>query len=99
METIVAVLLVEIGTMLRGRIQDLTLRGCRVRIDEFFPVGLNMRVETEFRLAGLPLRLGGVIQAIHGRNTIGIRFLELSDRRREQIEELIGEIQRCARRR
>jgi c-di-GMP-binding flagellar brake protein YcgR len=97
-ETIVAVLLVEIGSTLRGRIQDLSLSGCRVRIDEFFPVGLNMRVETEFRLAGLPLRLGGVIQAIHGRDTIGIRFLELSDRKREQIEELIGEIQRCARR-
>src|ERR1039458_3254325 len=87
-ETIVAVLLVEIGSTLRGRIQDLSLSGCRVRIDEFFPVDLNMRVETEFRLAGLPLRLGGVIQAIHGRDTIGIRFLELSDRKPAQDQAL-----------
>jgi len=41
----------------------------------------------------LPFRLGGVIQAIHDRNTVGIRFLDLSERKRKQVLELIGEIE------
>ena len=87
------ILLVKIGSELRGRILDLSLSGCRIRTDERFPVGIYTRVETEFRLEGSPFRLGGVIQAIHGRNTVGIRFLDLSDRKRQQVGELIGEIQ------
>jgi len=87
------VLLVNVGSKLRGRIQELSLSGCRIHTDERFPVGIYTRVETEFRLEGLPFRLGGVIQAIHGRNTVGIRFLDLSDRKRKQVAELIGEIQ------
>jgi hypothetical protein len=43
-------------------------------------------------LEGLPFRLGGVIQAIHNRNMVGIRFLDMSQRKREQVLELIGEI-------
>ena len=50
-------------------------------------------MDTEFRVEGLPFRLGGVIQAIHNRNTVGICFLDLSDRKRQQVVELIGEIE------
>ena len=80
------------GSVLRGQILDLSLSGCRIRTDVRFPVGIYTRVETEFQLEGLPFRLGGVIQAIHGRNTVGIRFLDLSERKRQQVMELIGEI-------
>jgi c-di-GMP-binding flagellar brake protein YcgR len=86
------ILLVNVGSTLRGRILDLSLTGCRIRTDDRFPVGIYTRVETEFRYQGLPFRLGGVIQAIHDRNTVGIRFLDLSQRKREQVLELIGEI-------
>lgn len=79
--------------MLRGRILDLSLSGCRIQTDERFPVGIYTRVETEFRLHGLPFRLGGVVQAIHDRKTVGIRFLDFSDRKRQQVEELIADIQ------
>ena len=34
-----------------------------------------------------------MIQAIHSRNSVGIRFLDLSGRKRQQVMELIGEIQ------
>jgi hypothetical protein len=71
----------------------LSLSGCRIRTDDRFPVGIYTRVETEFRLEGLPFRLGGVIQAIHDCNTVGIRFLDLSERKREQVLGLIGEIE------
>jgi hypothetical protein len=91
-DTTATILLVNVGSTLRGRILDLSLTGCRIRTDERFPVGIYTRVEVEFRYEGLPFRLGGVIQAIHGRNTVGIRFLDLSQRKREQVLDLIGEI-------
>ncbi len=92
-DTSASILLVNVGSMLRGRILDLSLGGCRIRTDDRFPVGIYTRVETEFRLEGLPFRLGGVIQAIHDRNTVGIRFLDLSERKRQQVLDLIGEIE------
>lgn len=94
-DTTAEILLINIGARLRGRILDLSLSGCRIRTDERFPVGIYTRVETEFRLEGLPVRLGGVIQAIHGadRLHVGIRFLDLTKSKREQVEQLIQEIE------
>jgi len=87
------IFLINIGCRVTGRIVDLSLNGSRIRTDERFPVGIYTRVETEFHLEGLPFRLGGVIQAIHDRHHVGIRFLDLSDRKRRQVEQLIGEIE------
>jgi hypothetical protein len=92
-DTSATIFLVHVGSTLRGRILDLSLSGCRIRTDERFHVGIYTRVETEFRLEGLPFRLGGVIQAIHDRNNVGIRFLDLSQRKREQVNGLITEIE------
>jgi len=94
-DTTADILLINVGSRLSGRIQDLSIGGCRVRTDERFPVGIYTRVETEFRLEGLPFRLGGVIQAVHDRDRrlVGIRFLDTSTRKREQLEQLIEEIE------
>jgi hypothetical protein len=91
-DTTVVIYLINIGSRLQGRILDLSLGGCRIRADERFPVGIYTRVETEFSVKGLSLRLAGVVQAIHDRHTIGVRFLDMSSRKREQVEELIGDI-------
>lgn len=92
-DTSAIIFLVNVASRLSGRILDLSVGGCRIRTDERFPVGIYTRVETEFRLEGLPFRLGGVTQAIHDRNTVGIRFLDMSSRKREQVEQLIAEIE------
>jgi c-di-GMP-binding flagellar brake protein YcgR len=84
--------LINVGSKLSGQIVDLSVGGCRIRTTEKFPVGIYTRVETEFQLHGLPFRLGGVIQAIHDRNTVGIRFLDMSDRKRNQVAELVEEM-------
>ncbi len=57
-------------------------------------MGVYTRVETEFRLDGLPFRLDGVLRGIQDGDwsNIGIRFLEMSSRKREQVEQLIEEI-------
>ncbi len=75
-----------------GHILNLSQGGCRLRTDERFNVGIYARVEAEFYLHGLPFRLAGVSQAIMDRNTIGVRFIDMSERKREQLTELIAEI-------
>lgn len=92
-DTSATIFLVRGGLALRGRILDLSLGGCRIRTNEKFPVGIYTRVEIEFHLQGLPFRLGGVIQAIHNRETVGIRWLDLSERKRQQVQDLIDEIE------
>ena len=83
-----------LGARLRGRIQDLSSTGCRIRTDDRFTEGIETCVEIEFRAQGLPFRLSGIIQAIHGRSAVGIRFLEVSARKRQQLEQLMQEIAR-----
>ena len=90
------VFLVEVRSNVRGRILDVSLSGCRIRSMERFPVGIYRRVEVEFILDGLPFRLPGVIQSIHDRFTVGIRFVDLSERKREQLSMLMEEMEPAA---
>lgn len=83
-----------LGARLRGRILDLSSTGCRIRTDDRFAAEIYTCVEIEFRAQGLPFRLAGMIQAIHGRSAVGIRFLEVSARKRQQLEQLMQEIAR-----
>lgn len=91
-DTSAVIFLINIASRLQGRILDLSLSGCRIRTNERFPVDIYTRIETEFRLVGLPFRLGGVVQAIHDKHTVGIRFLDISSRKREQVKQLIEDI-------
>ena len=93
-DTTATVFLIRVASKLHGHIVDLSMSGCRIRSDERFPVGIYTRVETEFHLEGLPFLLGGVIQTIHDPHNIGVRFLDMSLRKLEQLEQLIAEIAR-----
>jgi c-di-GMP-binding flagellar brake protein YcgR len=86
------VYLVKVGSKLLGHVLNLSLGGCRVRTKERFPVGIYTRVEIEFRMQGQLVRLGGVIQAIYGRHEVGVRFLDVSQRKLDQLAELILEM-------
>jgi c-di-GMP-binding flagellar brake protein YcgR len=100
-DTSAVIYLINVGSKPPGRIRDLSMGGCHIRTDERLPVGIYTRVETEFRLEGLPFRLGGVIQAIHDRErvNVGIRFLDMSERKRDQVAQLIEEIEEMRERR
>jgi hypothetical protein len=93
-DTAVSIHLINAESWLQGRILELSPSGCRIQTGELLPVGVYTRVETEFSLNGLPFRLDGVIQGIRDGDVsnVGIRFLEMSDRKREQVEQLIDEI-------
>jgi hypothetical protein len=96
-ETSAVVRLINLAADVNGRILDLSPGGCRIRTDRRFPVGVFRRVEVEFRIEGLPFRLGGVTQAIYDPFNVGIRFLDLSDRKREQLLQLIEEMENSER--
>jgi c-di-GMP-binding flagellar brake protein YcgR len=87
------IILFKIASRLAGRIIDLSLGGCRIQCRDRFPVGVYTAVEVGFRVDGISFRIGGVVQAIHDRRTVGIRFLDMSPRKREHLEQLIKEIQ------
>jgi c-di-GMP-binding flagellar brake protein YcgR len=88
-----ALTILNIGVRLRGRILDLSLSGCQFRTDDCFPMGIYSRAEIEFELDGLPFRITCVTQSLHKSNRVGVRFLDMSMRKREQLMELIAEIQ------
>ena len=95
-DSFASVLVVKSGSRLKGRIVDLSRTGCGIRLDERHQRGIYTRVEVEFRLEGLPFRLGGVTQSIRDKHTIGIRFLDMSERKLSQVVELIAELRDLA---
>jgi hypothetical protein len=96
-DTSATLLLIKTAISMPGHILNLSLGGCRIRADERFNVGIYVRVEAEFDLHGLPFRVGGVSQAILDQNTIGVRFIDRSERRRNLPAGLIAEIAEAAR--
>ena len=86
------VLLVNSRILSPARILDLSMGGCRVRSEKRFEMGIFIRLEIEFEIHGICFRIGGVTQHIVDPNTFGVRFLDVSARRREQLVELIDEI-------
>jgi c-di-GMP-binding flagellar brake protein YcgR len=91
-DTRVVLRLIDLAADIPGRIIDISLGGCHIRTERRFPVGIFRRVEIEFRMEGLPFRLGGVTQAVYDPFNVGLRFLDLSERKREQLMQLIDEI-------
>ena len=92
-DTTAKLLAVRTGISMTGKIVNLSQGGCRLRTEERFQMGIYVRVEMEFHVHGLPFRLGGVSQAILDKNTIGVRFLDVSERSTAQLIELIAEIE------
>jgi c-di-GMP-binding flagellar brake protein YcgR len=84
--------LLETDFRLRGRILDLSMSGCQFRTQDCFPMRVSRRVEIEFQLEGLPFRIGGVTQSLHKKHIVGVRFHDMSERKRQQLVEIIVEI-------
>jgi c-di-GMP-binding flagellar brake protein YcgR len=89
-------LLVRSATAMQGKVLDLSVGGCQLRTEQKFTLGIFSRIEVEFHVRGLAFRLQGVTQSIHDQHTLGVRFLDVSERRREQLLELIAELAETA---
>jgi hypothetical protein len=75
-------------------IVDLSLGGCRLHLQRRIPLDIRIRIEVGFVYGGLPFRVGGVIQAVHTQEEIGVRFIDLSERNQRRLYSLIAEVQR-----
>jgi len=91
-----AIYLVTSNIKLNGWVRDLSLGGCRIHTDQVVHAGIYTRVEAGFYHMGMPFRVAGVLQAIHGSNEVGIRFLDVSERTGGKLADLMLELKGLA---
>jgi hypothetical protein len=92
-----SVILVKGGAPVAGRITDISLGGCRMATDHRYPPEMLSRVEVELALNGVALRIAGVSVGGRGAKRFAVRFLDLSERKQNQLAELIDELQEAMR--
>lgn len=81
------------GALVMGYLIDLGLGGCSIDADEPFPVEMGGRVEALIELNGLTLRLAGsVVRMEENDFRLGIKFMDVSPRKEEQIRQLMAAI-------
>jgi hypothetical protein len=81
------------GSIVPCRVLDLSLTGCRLRTEERFLAGMLVRVEVNFKVKGLPFRFGGVTQWTDGRHQVGVRFVDVPQRRKDELVEALSEVE------
>lgn len=85
-------LVIGTGELLSIHVLDISQSGCRVCLNQPHEIAMGTTVEIRMKLNGIPVRLGGVIQVRLNDLTFGIKYIELSGRKRDQMVELIEEI-------
>lgn len=84
--------LVADEAVLQGNVMDVSQDGCLIRLTRVSQVRLNAQVEVDFHLRGLPFRLPGMTREMHGDGLVEIRFTEMSRRKRDDLAQVIGEL-------
>jgi len=84
--------LLKDGSRVQGTLSGLNLEGCIFHTLSRFEGSIYTRVEAEFHMRGLCLRLVGVIEEIVEKQSLAIRFLDMSRRRQEELAQLLEEL-------
>ncbi len=77
---------------IHGSVIELHSEGCRFRTAAKFQLDLYSRVELHLRFRGLQLKLPAVVSEICDAHTAAVRFLGLSERKHEQLGEILAEL-------
>jgi hypothetical protein len=85
------------GSRVEGRIQNLSLGGCRIEGEERAGFRAGEKVEITFCVRQLPLRVQAVICPPFSGNRVSARFTLLSERGKRQLLALIEELDEVAR--
>jgi c-di-GMP-binding flagellar brake protein YcgR len=75
-----------------GSITELSMGGCCVLLVNPFVGELHHEVEVEFEILRLHFRLAGMPRAVHDRHLVGIEFKPMSNRRIDELTQLIFEL-------
>jgi hypothetical protein len=78
--------------ILHGSIDNLHHEGCDFLLSEPYAGSYSSRVEIEFKMRGLPFRLGGSMEATGDPRIVAIRFIDISARKRDEVAQLVEEI-------
>ena len=92
-DSAVVISLLNVGGQLRGQLLNLSLSGCRVRIDERSAVSVHTRVNVELLLDGVLFRIDGVVEGNDDKRNLRIRFQDMSGHQREKLARLMEDTQ------
>lgn len=84
------------GSLLKGTIDGLSMNGCRIRLDKPYRGEYSTRIEVEFAIRGLHFRIGGVTQPANDPHSMNICFLEMPERRRNELVQALNELESLA---
>lgn len=77
---------------LAGTLLDLSASGCRIETAAPFPAIENPYVEVILCVDGITLRIAGVVRNTNQDDRVGIEFTDVTERKAEQIQELIADL-------
>ncbi|MGB7547191.1 MAG: PilZ domain-containing protein [Terracidiphilus sp.] len=80
------------GGKMAAALIDLSIKGCCIEADNPIPAFTDTRVEVHLRMKGFTLRLAGAVRRLQGETQVGIEFIDMSDRKEEQIRELMADL-------
>lgn len=89
---VASVQMTPLGPHCAARILDLSAGGCRIALEKPHRLAKGMKIDLTFNVNHLPFRVWGLVKAIRADRTIGLEFPPMSDRVRERLGELIGEL-------
>jgi hypothetical protein len=75
-----------------GSLINLSKRGCCFLAHQPLRGVIGSRIEVHMKVRGIDLRVIGVMRHIHARTRAGIEFLDLSDRKLGEIDEVLVEL-------
>ncbi len=80
------------GAKEAGCLINLSKRGCCFLADEPLRGHAGSTIEVHLKVKGIDLRVSGIIRHVHKGVRAGIEFVTLSDRKCEQVDELVAEL-------
>jgi len=87
-----SLLIVSRGSLLPGKIIEISLSGCRIILRDRFIFDKPVAVEASFKLRGVSFRMNGMAEWTDGKFLAGIRFQNVSTRRMDELVEVVAEM-------
>lgn len=81
-----------VGKMYRARIENLSLRGCKLVLRQRPKFDPQTLFELTFTVHDLSFRVRGRVVAIRGTRCIGVEFVDLRPRLKRYLQDLIDEL-------